>query len=159
MTLLALTGLDRAPFLALNNAHAVELSFATPERFDQLLARAAYARGSLQPLGFLLAFDEMAGIDSENYRWFADRHARFLYVDRIVVASEARRSGLARRLYQDCFEYARMAGQTIVGCEINADPPNPASDALHTGLGFETVGHATLVARGKSVRYVAKTLS
>ena len=42
-------------------------------------------------------------------------------------------------------------------CEVNAEPPNPASDAFHAALGFTEVGQATLN-RGKVVRYFARLL-
>jgi predicted GNAT superfamily acetyltransferase len=47
---------------------------------------------------FLLAFREGAGYDSVNYRWFAQRYERFLYVDRVVVAPAARGQGAASQL-------------------------------------------------------------
>ncbi|TIP69850.1 MAG: GNAT family N-acetyltransferase, partial [Mesorhizobium sp.] len=71
-----------------------------------------------------------------NFLWFRERYPRFVYVDRVVVAGEARGRGHARRLYEDLFDHALRAGQTIVTCEVNAEPPNPASDAFHAALGF-----------------------
>ncbi|TIV68514.1 MAG: GNAT family N-acetyltransferase, partial [Mesorhizobium sp.] len=76
-----------------------------------------------------------------------------VYVDRVVVAAAARGRGHARRLYEDLFEQARRAGHTMVTCEVNADPPNPASDAFHAALGFGEVGDAVMHGGKKSVRY------
>jgi predicted GNAT superfamily acetyltransferase len=42
---------------------------------------------------FLLALDQDADYDSPNFRWFSARYPRFVYVDRIVVASAARGRG------------------------------------------------------------------
>ncbi len=60
-------------------------------------------------------------------------------------------------LYETLFERARAAGQEQVVCEVNADPPNPASDAFHAALGFVEVGSAPL-ASGKTVRYFQRML-
>jgi predicted GNAT superfamily acetyltransferase len=96
--------------LALNNVHAQELSWLEPERLAHLVERAFLARmiGNLD--AFLLAFDQDAEYDSPNFLWFRARYPRFVYVDRIVVASSARGRGCARRLYLDLFEQAVLAG-------------------------------------------------
>ena len=51
------------------------------------------------------------------------------------------------------------AGHTLVTCEVNADPPNPASDAFHAALGFAEVGDAVIHGGEKSVRYYAKPIA
>lgn len=142
--------------LALNNAHAEELSWLEPERLTQLIGKAFFARriGALD--AFILAFDQDAAYDSPNYLWFRQRYARFVYVDRIVVAGAARGRGLARSIYDELFEAAAGAGHTLVCCEVNADPPNPASDAFHASLGFHEVGDATIHGGKKSVRYFVR---
>src|SRR5882757_9251755 len=116
--------------LALNNTHAQELSWLEPERLQHLVSQAFLARRIGDLDAFLLAFDQDADYDSPNFLWFRERYPRFVYVDRIVVAASARGRGHARRLYEDLFEQARRAGHAIVTCEVNADPPNPASDAF-----------------------------
>jgi predicted GNAT superfamily acetyltransferase len=126
--------------LALNNAHAGELSWLEPERLEHLVQQAFLARriGGLD--AFLLAFDQDAGYDSPNFLWFRARYPRFVYVDRIVVAASARGRGYARQLYHDLFEHALRAGHERVVCEVNSTPPNPKSDAFHAALGFVEVG-------------------
>src|SRR5437016_795621 len=126
--------------LALNNEHAQELSWLTPARLEYLVGQSFLARriGNLD--AFLLAFDQDARYDSPNFLWFCARYPRFVYVDRIVVASSARGRGHARRLYDDLFEQAIAAGHDRVVCEVNSQPPNPASDAFHAALGFVEVG-------------------
>ena len=144
--------------LALNNAHAVELSWLEPEQLSTLLRQAFYARriGNLD--AFLMAFDERAGYDSPNYRWFRARYLRFVYVDRLVVAPSTRGRGLARALYADLFDRAARAGYDLVVCEVNTTPPNLASDALHAALGFSEVGRAAIHNRSKTVRYLSRPL-
>src|ERR1700754_4045785 len=130
--------------LALNNAHTQELSWLAPERLTQLIAEALYARRIGEVDAFLLAFDQHADYDSPNFLWFRERYPRFVYVDRIVVATEARGRGHARSLYNDLFERPAPAGHDVVVCEINCDPPNPGSEAFHAALGFSHVGEATI---------------
>lgn len=144
--------------LALNNEHAEELSWLEPARLSELLERAFYARriGDLE--AFLLAFDQDADYDSPNFLWFKERYPRFVYVDRIAVAASARGRGHARRLYEDLFASATEKEHDIVVCEVNSDPPNPASDAFHAALGFSEAGHAAIHGGKKSVRYFVKPL-
>ena len=103
----------------------------------------------------LIAFDQNADYDSPNFAWFQDNYERFVYVDRIVVAERARWQGLATQFYEQLFEHARKAGHTIVACEVNSDPPNPASDAFHDRMGFAPAGSA-LLDNGKTVRYLTR---
>jgi len=145
--------------LALNNAHARELSWLEPERLEHLVSEAFLARRIGELDAFLLALDQDADYDSPNFLWFRARYPRFVYVDRIVVASSARGRGHARRLYDDLFEHARRAGQPRVVCEVNAIPPNPESDAFHAALGFVEVGTASIHGGSKTVRYLERRLS
>jgi predicted GNAT superfamily acetyltransferase len=150
---------DEASILALNNEHAAELSWLEAERLSFLLGEAFYARriGDLE--AFIMTFDQDASYDSPNFVWFRERYERFVYVDRVVVAAEARGRGHARRLYEELFAEAARAGHTIVTCEVNAEPPNPASDAFHAALGFAEVGDAVIHGGKKAVRYWLKPIS
>lgn len=149
---------DEAAILALNNEHAAELSWLEAERLSFLLGEAFYTRriGDLE--AFIMTFDQGANYDSPNFVWFRDCYERFIYVDRVVVAAHARGRGHARRLYQDLFEHAERAGHTLVTCEVNTDPPNPASDAFHAALGFAEVGDAVIHGGKKAVRYYARQI-
>jgi predicted GNAT superfamily acetyltransferase len=139
--------------LALNNAHAAELSWLDRDRLTFLLRQAFHARRIGEIDGFLLAFDHGAAYDSPNYLWFRQRYRRFVYIDRVVVAPAARGRGCAGRLYADLLSHARQAGHDIVVCEVNRDPPNPALDAFHA-----EVGHATIHHGSKTVRYLARAI-
>lgn len=145
--------------LALNNEHAAELSWLEPPKLSRLLGEAFYARriGLLE--AFIMTFDQDADYDSPNFVWFRERYPRFVYVDRVVVAPAARGRGHARRLYEELFAQAAAAGHTLVTCEVNAEPPNPASDAFHAALGFREVGDAVIHGGAKSVRYYAREIA
>jgi uncharacterized protein len=144
--------------LALNNAHARQLSWLEPERLRHLVEQAFRARRIGDLDAFLLAFDQDARYDSPNFLWFCARYPRFVYVDRIVVASSARGHGCARGLYRDLFEHAARAGHERVVCEVNSSPPNPVSDAFHAALGFVEVGTATVYDGSRTVRYLSHAL-
>jgi uncharacterized protein len=147
-----------AAVLALNNAHAKELSWLEPERLQYLTDHAFAARRIGVLDAFLLAFDQDAPYDSPNFLWFRARYPRFAYVDRVVVAPSARGRGLARTLYRDLFTQAAAAGHTRVVCEVNSRPPNPESDAFHAALGFVEIGNASIHNDSKDVRYLEHVL-
>jgi predicted GNAT superfamily acetyltransferase len=135
-------GIDPAsPLLALNNAHAEELSLLDAARMGRLVGEAFMAARLGEADALLMAFDQDADYDSPNFIWFRDRYERFVYVDRVVVDPAQRGRGLARRLYEALFARAAAGGHTLVVCEVNAEPPNPASDAFHAALGFAEVGY------------------
>ena len=141
--------------LALNNAHATELSHLALARFRALLDAAWLALAAEDCSALLLAFDQGAVYDSPNSLWFRERWPRFAYVDRVVVAPESRGRGIARALYAAVLARAAAGGLERVCCEVNLDPPNPASDAFHATLGFAEVGRTTLPS-GKAVRYLKR---
>ena len=142
--------------LALNNAHARELSWLEAPRLAYLVDQSFFARRVGQLDAFLLAFDQDADYDSPNFLWFRERYERFVYVDRIAVASSARGRGLARLLYVELFAEAARARHSSVVCEVNSEPPKPASDAFHAALEFSEVGSASIHNGSKTVRYLLR---
>jgi predicted GNAT superfamily acetyltransferase len=152
------TPADEPALLALNHAHATELSPLDAGGLRALLAKAFAARVVGEAEALLIAFDQDAAYDSPNVLWLKARYARFVYVDRIVVSPAARRGGHARRLYEHLFALAADAGHPMVCCEVNSDPPNPLSDAFHARLGFAVVGEERIAQYGKTVRYLVRPL-
>lgn len=148
----------RASLLALNNDHAVELSWVDDVRLRHLVASAFLAERAGFAEALLIAFHQDADYDSPNFLWFRSRYTRFVYVDRIVTSPEARGRGLARTLYGRLMQRAIAANHERIVCEVNADPPNPASEALHRSLGFVSVGDARLPS-GKAVTYLELKLA
>ena len=149
---------DREKILALNNLFAAELSYLDEARLDHLLAQAFLARKVGDVEALLLTFDQDADYDSPNFVWFRQRYPRFVYVDRVVTDERARGRGHARRLYQHLFEMAHEAGHTVIACEVNSEPPNPASDAFHAALGFRAVGGSAIHGGKKIVRDFVKNI-
>jgi predicted GNAT superfamily acetyltransferase len=115
----------------------------TPQHLAHLHARAAYAK--VAPIdgtvaAFLLAFREGAEYASPNYRWFAQRHPQFLYIDRVVVGNAHQSRGLGALLYRDLFAFGRELGVASVSCEFDVEPPNETSRRFHERFGFREVG-------------------
>ena len=155
----ALTAGDADRILDLNNEHAVETSSLDLSAAGHLLAMCFYAKGiGLGARGFLLALDQDAAYDNFNFQWFRSRFERFVYIDRIIIAKDARGQGLARLMYEDLFAEAKAAGHDRVVCEVNIDPPNEGSLAFHRSMRFEALADVALKGGSKRVRYLVKEL-
>ena len=159
MELRAPTAEDETAILALNQRHVAETSPLSAASWRDLTstgfrARAAVDGGAL--LGFVLALHEDSVCDGPNFGWFRRRYPAFVYVDRVIVDAAHRQRGVARALYNDLIDAARAAGKPLVCCEVNFDPPNPASDLFHASMGFAEVGRAFLDGSGKTVRYLTR---
>jgi predicted GNAT superfamily acetyltransferase len=151
---------DFTQILALNHESVHFLSPLSPQRLEQLHRESACHRvfevdGHIA--AFLLAFREGCAYDSPNYRWFAGRYTKFLYVDRVVVSLAHQGRGIGQRLYTDLFTFARNSDAGMVSCEFDIDPPNEPSRRFHARYGFREVGRQTL-ASGKQVSLQAASL-
>jgi Predicted acetyltransferase, GNAT superfamily len=148
------TPADFAAILALNAAFVSVLSPLDGERLARLHAEAALHRvveQDGQVAAFLLALREGAAYDSPNYRWFAQRYARFVYVDRVVVSGAMRAHGVGTQLYRDVHALALRQGVPVITCEFDLVPANPASARFHAKLGFREVGRQVLDGGSKTV--------
>lgn len=138
---------DTATLLVLNAASVHFLSPLDEARFALIRAQAACCRVATvgeRVRGFVLAFAEGSAYDSLNYRWFAERYPRFVYVDRVVVDEGARGLGLGVRLYDDLCAFARARGASHLTCEYYVAPPNEGSARFHARYGFAEVGTQAL---------------
>ena len=136
---------ERDWFRALNNAAVPHVNHLEPADLDALLAQAALAQVAEldgAPAAGMIVFAPGAAYTSANYRWFEARYSDFLYVDRVVVAPEARGRGLGRALYAATIAAARAHGGRVA-VEVNEEPPNPGSRAFHERLGFQQVASVT----------------
>jgi uncharacterized protein len=152
---------DIAGVLALNTANEIELSPLDHAKLQRLMASALYCGviGPVgAPLGFLIVLDQDAPYGSPNFLWFRNRLDRFAYIDRVVIDDAARGAGYAQQLYAAAIIVAREQNHTVLCCEVNQTPPNPASDRFHARLGFTAVGRAALPTSGgqpaKTVQYL-----
>jgi len=129
--------------LALNAAEVPRLGAIDAALIEQLFEDAVYPaviEREGEFAGFMLGLGPDARYESPNYRWFADRHERFLYVDRIAIVPEARGRGLGRAFYEAAFIEAAAQHLDVVCAEVNVWPRNPESLAFHAALGFTEVG-------------------
>jgi uncharacterized protein len=102
------------------------------DRFDVLEHDGRFA-------GFVITFAPGSPYDSENYRWFADRHgSHVLYLDRIVLHESVRRQGLGTFVYDVVERDAATKGR--LGLEVNLVPRNDVSLAFHLARGYVEVG-------------------
>ena len=145
---------DYVSMTALNNEFSIETSLMSEAAIQALVASAFYARITSKMDAFCVALDQDAKYDNVNFNWFAGRYLRFVYVDRIVVARRARGRGIASAMYGDLIVEAKKAGSPVLCCEVNVDPPNPASDRFHERFGFKEVGRVFQQDRCKVVRYL-----
>jgi uncharacterized protein len=146
----------RQALLGVNNASERETSLLSPARFDQLIEAARVSTFIAPGKAFLLAFEHADDYNGINFQWFRSRYDRFLYIDRIVVDAKYRGQGYGQILYADLFERADKLGHDRIACEVNLQPPNPASDRFHLAQGFQEVGRATLGGGVKTVRYLIR---
>ncbi len=132
---------DHDDVLALNAANVVKLA---PMDRDRLVALERIAdRFDVIDVdgefgGFVVTFAPGTSYDSENYRWFSERHRRFYYLDRIVLEPHHRRQGLATFVYDEIEHVARKYGRLAL--EVNLVPRNDASLAFHDRRGYAEVG-------------------
>ena len=160
MTPRAIGATDLAALNALNDAHAAEVNALAPADFAALVGVAFAARmldgADGRPAGFCIALSHATPTQGPNHGWFQARLPSFAYVDRVVVDAACRGQGIARALYADLLAHARAAGLPVLACEVNLDPPNPASMAFHEKFGFVEAGVATDPRNGKRVRYLTR---
>ncbi len=88
--------------------------------------------------GFVVTFRPGTAYDSDNYRWFAERHERFYYLDRIVLHEDYRRRGLGGFVYNEVERVAAPYGRLAL--EVNLVPRNDPSLAFHDARGYVEVG-------------------
>jgi predicted GNAT superfamily acetyltransferase len=151
---------DRAALLRLNGGNSPEV---WPLREADLTALLAYEGTHLvavdadeNVLGYLLSFPRASGYaDAEIQEFRRLISEPFFYICQVVIASEHRRHGIGRALYDALTDLAQRTGVRVLGCDVNTDPPNPVSLAFHQRLGFVQIaeGHAS---NGFAIALLAK---
>ena len=156
---------DAPAILAINADGVPGVSALTRETLADLLERATCFRVAETGhglAGYVILFAADAAYDGEEFLWFqgrlaAGRIAPFLYIDQVAVAGRTRRSGVATTLYDDVANAARLRGLSLLTCEVNLRPENPASIRFHHRNGFREIG--TLETRdGRRVSLLLRSL-
>ncbi|RAI03006.1 GNAT family N-acetyltransferase [Acuticoccus sediminis] len=149
---------DLEAIAALNNAAVPNVNALTPDEMAAIAAMGALriTRTAGAVSGLVLTIPEGRPYDSANYRWFSGQFDTFLYVDRVVVAPEARGLGVGRALYMDTFARTQSLGRPRVCAEVNVEPPNPGSMAFHAAMGFNVLLDRFNESAGKTVRMMER---
>ncbi len=144
--------------LALNERHqhlTAPLDLPRLLRLDEV-GRVEVFRHLGRFAGFVVTVRSGSAYAGENFGWFGERYDAFTYLDRIVVHEDARRLGLAGRVYAEV-EARTARTAPLLALEVNSDPPNAASLAFHDGRGFEQVGEREF--DGHTVAMLVKQLA
>lgn len=147
--------------LSLNNAAVPHVNHLELARLADILELSCYARTVLhdgKPAGALIALWPGTGYASGHYRWFSERFANFLYIDRVMIDSTRRSGGLGQRIYADIERFARANDAGHIACEVNSQPPNPVSMRFHEAVGFRPVGELANDDGSKCVVLLTKAL-
>ena len=134
---------DLEPLLELNQSNLPHVGSITLSDMEHLHHQAIYFRVAEfngQTAGFLIAFDPEADYTSPNFMWFKKRYAVFICIDRIAVAADARRKGIACSVYRDLEHFAAERKIPLMACEYNLRPKNDISRKFHQKYGFNEVG-------------------
>ncbi|MBX3688491.1 GNAT family N-acetyltransferase [Dokdonella sp.] len=151
---------DLDSVLALNNAAGPTILPLSAAALRDLYEQACYFRVAEvdgHVAGFLVALNQDADYTSPNFRWFAERYPRFVYIDRIVVARGQRGLGLGRVFYADVTSYAETRSPVLT-CEVFLEPRDDVSLLFHGTSGFAEVGQQVMPANERRVALLAKTL-
>ncbi len=137
------TAADQEALLALNAANVPDVGPMDEDKLALFVAEAlrldvVELDGLIE--GALVVLGDRTSYRSPNYRWFAERHERFAYVDRVMLSEATRGQGWGQALYDLAVTTARALGKPVLAAEVNMLPPNPRSVRFHQGFGFVEVG-------------------
>jgi uncharacterized protein len=134
-----MTATDAAAVVALNATAEGLVEPLGADRLDWLRLIAAHAvvvELDGRPAGFVLTFTPGSAYDGLAYESFTRTYAdRFLFIERIVIAADHRRQGIASRIYQAVERSAQPFDRTVAAVPIGT----PAF-SFHTSRGYHEVG-------------------
>ena len=138
---------DASQIAELNEVFVSVTSQMDAERFLELFDLCSYCLvvdvgERLQ--GFVIAMRNAVPYDNRNYQWFEKRVRNMVYVDRIVLAADARGQGLGHQLYDALSTMALADGCKVMTVEMDIEPPNKHSLRFHTKRGFVEQGQREL---------------
>lgn len=155
------TAVDLESVLILNESVVPHVNSLTIEDMRDFLAKAVYFKvvcdQSDQLQAFLIGLAQDTQYDSPNFLWFCEHYDDFAYIDRIAVATSARKQGIAETLYKD-FASVALDWTQRQCCEVNLRPSNPGSLAFHERMGFTQVGTQEIHNGAKKVALLLKKI-
>jgi uncharacterized protein len=150
---------DLDSILAINNNAGESILPIDRQRMSNFLDIARYfkvAEVDGQIAGFLIALTPEANYDSPNFMWFRSRYPEFLYIDRVVLTPNFRRSGLGRLFYADILSFAETR-QPLLVTEVFIEPRDNVSLVFFGTQGFTEAGQQSLP-NGRRVSLMCKSL-
>ena len=147
--------------LALNNAAGASILPMDAAKVRFFWEHADYFRVAEQDgtiTGFLVALADDAPHDSPNFRWFHERHERFLYIDRIVIARPRRGGGRGRAFYADVQSFAEVRWPLLC-CEVFLQSGNDPALLFHGAFGFREAGQQVMAGTGIRASMLTKELA
>jgi len=152
-----MTAADLGAVLALNGTAEGLVEPLNPDRLDWLRLIAAHAvvvELDDVPAGFALTFTPGSAYDGLAYEAFTKTYAdRFLLIERIVIATEHRRTGIATQVYRAIERAAKPFDRAVA-----AVPTNTPALTFHQTRGYTEVGQQPLP-NGTVTVLVSKELS
>lgn len=152
-----MTAADLGAVVALNGTAEGLVEPLSADRLDWLRLIAAHAVVvdlDGVPAGFVLTFTPGSAYDGLAYEAFTKTYAdRFLLVERIVVATEHRRTGIATQVYRAIERAAKPFDRAVA-----AVPTNTPAIPFHTTRGYVEVGKQRLP-NGTTTSLLSKELS
>jgi predicted GNAT superfamily acetyltransferase len=146
--------------LALNNAAGATILPLDSVGVRKFFNEAAYfrvAEADDHLAGFLIGLRENADYGSDNFLWFREHFAQFLYIDRIVIARPYRGLGLGRIFYADITSFAEVR-VPLLACEVFLEPRDDVAVLFHGTYGFREVGQQNMANVARRVSLLAKDL-
>ena len=136
---------DLTRVLEINNANTPGVSELTLSELETDITNCLHALAIDNEHGEVCAFCITFAPDAPdvgvNHRWFAERYASFVYLDRIAIDPTYQNLGLGVLLYQSVEQQMIDSAQhSLLCCEVNLEPPNPGSLRFHHRIGFTEVG-------------------
>ena len=138
---------DASQIAELNEVFVAVTSPMDAQRFLELFDLCSYCLvvdDGERLLGFVMAMRNEVSYDNGNYQWFETRVRNMVYVDRIVLAADARGKGLGNQLYDELTTMARADGCKVMTAEMDIEPPNTHSLHFHSKRGFVEQGQRVL---------------
>ena len=150
---------DLDTILAINNSAGESILPIDRARMARFLDIARYFRVAEingQIAGFLIALTPDADYDSPNFIWFKAHYPEFVYIDRVVMTQDHRRSGIGRLFYADILSFAEVR-QPILVTEVFIQPRDEVSLLFFKTQGFVEAGQQSLP-NGRRVSLMCKSL-
>ncbi len=146
--------------LALNNAAGPGILPMDAAKLQFFWENADYFRVAEKDgllAGFLVAVSPDAPHDSPNFLWFRERYPKFLYIDRIVIASTRRGAGVGRVFYGDVQSFAEVRVPRIAA-EVFLESSSHPALLFHGSFGFREVGQHLMAGPGLRAAMLVKEL-